>query len=296
MKKDNKFEIKIYEHIPRSFAVPIDHRAKEEIFKTKDEECIYSKGYPSACNFEFYPTKQILKILYPFPSYNELKELGITHYAEHVYGTPWHQIAPDLITERWSSYLEEEKDLRISEQLHEALIEYFIKEHEDNNFVYSRFSEELEYVMEDYCDEAGNPINDEEEDEHPLFNNKILKMFIECEESIEVKHKIGMSQCSVQRKINSDGFMDIELSINLSKLHYEICSILCSDEMGYSISEYFCPENGIEGFMCDASDYGLYINLNLNDTDFIKVKTHFPWTRSIATGDQLIKDIKNYSF
>ena len=36
MKKDNKFEIKIYEHIPRSFAVPIDHRAKEEIFKTKD--------------------------------------------------------------------------------------------------------------------------------------------------------------------------------------------------------------------------------------------------------------------
>jgi len=289
-----KSDTKIFERIPRGFFVPVDHRAKEEIFKTKDEECIYSKGYPSACNFEFYPTKKILKILYPFPSYNELKELGIKHYAEHLESTPWHEIAPDLIPEMSDCYLDEEEYLRISEQLHEALIEYFIKEHEDNNFVYSRFSEELEYVMEDYCDEVGNLINDEE-DEHPLCNNKILKMFIECEENIEVKYKMGMSQCSVQRKINSDGFLDIELSINLSKLHYEICSILCSDEMGYSISEYFCHNNGIEEFMCDGSSYGLYVNLNLNDTDFIKAKTHFPWTRSIVSGDQLVRDIKNYS-
>ena len=297
---DSKSDTKIFEDIPRGLAVPIDHRAKEEIFKTKDGECIYSRGYPSACNFEFYPFKRLLKILYPFPSLKELKELGIEKYEEHCYGTRWHDIAPDLIPYKWKSIEEEEEDLKISEGLHEALINFFIKELEDNysftndDAFYSIFVEELMYLFDDYGIDSPEKLNEMfskgEVDDSPLYTDKILKMYLECEESYEAKGKIGLSKCSAQRKINSDGFLDIELSINLSKLHYEMCSIICSEEMGYSISSYFEPLHGIEGYMCDGEDYGLYVNLNLNETDLNKAGTHFPWTRCLAVGDPLVKD------
>ena len=128
---DYKSDTKIFECIPRSWHVPIKHRALEEIFKTKDGECIYSRGYPSACNFEFYPYKRVLKILYPFPTPKELKELGIEKYEEHCYGTRWHDIAPDLIPNWWKSIEEEEEDLKISEGLHESLINFFMSELEN---------------------------------------------------------------------------------------------------------------------------------------------------------------------
>jgi hypothetical protein len=302
---NSKSDTKISEYIPRSWAVPIDHRAKVEIFKTKDGECIYSRGYPSACNFEFYPYKRVLKILYPFPTLKELKELGIEKYQEHCYGTRWHDIAPDLIPYMWKSIEEEEEDLKISEGLHEALISFFIKELEGNDSfiiddpLYSIFTQEFEYLFDDYGIDSPERLNEMvikgEVDDSPFYTDKILKMYLDCEESNEAKGKIGLSKCSAQRKINSDGFLDIELSINLSKLHYEICSIICSEEMGYSISSYFEPLNGIEGYMCDGEDYGLYVNLNLNETDFVKTGTHFPWTRCLAAGDPLVKDFREIS-
>jgi len=297
---DYKSDTKIFECIPRSWLVPIKHRALEEIFKTKDGECIYSRGYPSACNFEFYPYKSVLKILYPFPTSKELKELGIEKYEEHCYGTRWHDIAPDLIPDMWKSIEEEEEDLKISEGLHESLINFFIKELEDNHSYtkddtfYSIFAEELGHLFDDYGIDSPEKLNEMvskgEVDDSPFCTEKILKMYLECLESNEAKGKISLSKCSAQRKINSDGFLDIELLINLSKLDYEMCSIICSEEMGYSISSYFELLNGIEGYMCDGEDYGLYVNLNLNETDLIKAGTHFPWTRCLAVGDPLVKD------
>ena len=272
-----------------------------EFFQTNDKECIYSKGYPGGINFEFYPNKKQLNILYPFPTFKELADLGIEFYTEHAYGVSWKDIEPDLGIEFYTehaygvSWEDIEPDLKfedaysgpdvgelkIDENLHESLIEYFVSE--------------LRYKEDSW--EGGGKIFFERNSglENYMFNNfDIEHLFNEIPSNLESYtfsaddfssgefDGINLCNWTVQKKFNEKGYLDIEVSIDLPKFHNEVCREISCKKGDYAIDEMFGYMNGVDGGTDDGRTYGIYCNLNF-DKDYI-VKNddeiQFPWNRN----------------
>lgn len=251
-----------------------------EFFQTNDKECIYSKGYPGGINFEFYPNKKQLNILYPFPTFKELADLGIEFYTEHAYGVSWEDIEPDLKFEDAYSG-PDVGELKIDENLHESLIEYFVSE--------------LRYKEDSW--EGGGKIFFERNSglENYMFNNfDIEHLFNEIPSNLESYtfsaddfssgefDGINLCNWTVQKKFNEKGYLDIEVSIDLPKFHNEVCREICCKKGDYAIDEMFGYMNGVDGGTDDGRTYGIYCNLNF-DKDYI-VKNddeiQFPWNRN----------------
>ena len=249
-----------------------------EVFETLDKECIYSKGYDGGINFEYYPNKSQLNILYPFPTFEELKNLGVKYYSEHAYGYSWHYIAPHIVL----NHTIEEGTLAINEELHDVLLEFFINELETKGGLSS--------YMNDRFNHHYLTTNSSKR------NKKILKTLdtlslLYSEYGYVDGELDGIIYCNwtVSKKINNDNFLDIVVSIELPEYHNELCKFICSENEEYCFSTIFGYPNGIDGRLDDGREYGVYCNLNLykdymedwyenTKNDFIIV---FPWTRCL---------------
>lgn len=249
-----------------------------EVFETLDKECIYSKGYDGGINFEYYPNKSQLNILYPFPTFEELKNLGVKYYTDHAYGHSWHYIAPHIVL----NHTIEEGTLAINEELHNVLLEFFINELETKGGLSS--------YMNDRFNHHYLTTNSSKR------NKKILKTLdtlslLYSEYGYVDGELDGIIYCNwtVSKKINNDNFLDIVVSIELPEYHNELCKYICSENEEYCFSTIFGYPNGIDGRLDDGREYGVYCNLNLykdymedwyenTKNDFIIV---FPWTRCL---------------
>ena len=251
-----------------------------EFFQTKDKECIYSKGYPGGINFEYYPNKKQLNILYPFPTFKELTDLGIEFYTEHAYGPRWIDIEPDLDLID-SSFGPDVGELRIEENLHESLIDYFVSELRTKEGLSSyMFSEFSHFYIENFPKDPEKNLE------------KLNDLFLPYEKDGWGEDFDGILYCEwkVEKKFNKSGYLDILVSIQLPKYHNEICKILCSKTEGFNIYGLFGYCNGIDGRTDDGQTYGVYSNLNF-EKDYIlrnyqiyeieegDDEVQFPWTR-----------------
>ena len=275
---------RIYSEIPYSPFSFVPHPSKPEfeVFETLDKECIYSRGYDGGINFEYYPNKSQLNILYPFPTFEELKNLGVKYYTEHAYGYSWQQIAPHIVQNdnSWEGILE--GTLAINEELHDVLLEFFINELKTKGGLSSYMNYRFNHHY------LG--INSSKS------NKKILKTLdtlslIYSEYGYVDEELDGIIYCNwtVSKKINDDNFLDIVVSIELPEYHNELCKFICSENEEYCFSTIFGYPNGIDGRLDDGREYGVYCNLNLykdylegwyentkNDSIIV-----FPWTRCL---------------
>lgn len=251
-----------------------------EFFQTKDKECIYSKGYPGGINFEYYPNKKQLNILYPFPTFKELTDLGIEFYTEHAYGPRWINIEPDLDLID-SSFGPDVGELRIEENLHESLIEYFVSELRTKEGLSSyMFSEFSHFYIENFPKDPEKNLE------------KLNDLFLPYEKDGWGEDFDGILYCewTVEKRFNKSGYLDILVSIQLPEYHNEICKILCSKTEGFNIYGLFGYCNGVDGRTDDGQTYGVYSNLNF-EKDYIlrnyqiyeieegDDEVQFPWTR-----------------
>ena len=263
---------KIYEQPLRKFwekeVLGLSNDIVFEFFQTKDKESIYSKGYPGGINFEFYPNKKKLNILYPFPTFKELTELGVIYYDDHIYGPSWEEIAPEIELD-WLDG--DDNCLDINESLHSALIEYFVSElrYREDNWEYNgeyfgKKSGIQDYMMNNF--------------EIEYLFRKIpsnLESYLFTADDFSNGDFDGINLCNwtVQKKFNEKGYLDIEVSIDLPKFHNEVCRELCCKEHGY----------GIDGMFGNIA-YGVYSAIDLSGTygcsEKFEVEVEFPWNRN----------------
>ena len=247
-----------------------------EFFQTNDQECIYSKGYPGGINFEFYPNKKKLNILYPFPTFKELTELGVELYCEHE-GHDWQSIAPGIELD-WCD--EGDGTLYINESLHNALIKFFISELrykevscEDDEIYFGRYSRLEGYMINNFAIEY-------------LFreipSNLKSYLFSGYDFSSGLFDGINLCNWTVQKKFNEKGYLDIEVSINLPKFHNEVCREICCKKGGYGIDNMFGYMNGVDGRRDDSQDEGVYCSIDLDGIygSSHKIEVEFPWNRN----------------
>lgn len=260
---------RIYSAIQHNWFTPDPNKPKFEVFETHDKKYIYSEGYLGGTNFEYYQNKRQLNILYPFPTFEEFIGLEIEHYTEHAYGYSWQYISPEIVKNNFND------ELAINEELHNKLLEFFINDLETKDglrcYMCSEFSHDcINWELPQY-DKSKNKLK------------RLDKLFLEYTKEPFVE--FGQYPChedcnwTVSKNINADNFLDIKVSIELPEYHNELCKVLCSETMGYSICSIFGSLNCIDGRMDDGSDYGVYCNLNLQKEDREDVR--FPWTRCL---------------
>ena len=274
---------KIYSETQYEWFTKLTNRPKDEIFQTQDKDCIYSKGYSGGINFEFYPNQKQLNILYPFPTFKELTDLGIEFYTEHAYGPGWQDICHDLEKPEYYGY--DIGELKVNEKLHETSLEYFINE-----------LKTIDGLMSYMCSYFSHKeIFTELSEEKTKKLNKLFSQFVKVNslshlnEYYDAEDFNGIIYCKwkVEKKINNDGYLDIEVSIQLPDYHNEICKILCTKDYEYAIANLFGHCNCIDGRMDDLSTYGVYCNLNFekdylepNQFDENNDDIQFPWNRN----------------
>jgi hypothetical protein len=248
-----------------------------EFFQTNDKECIYSKGYPGGINFEFYPNKKKLNILYPFPTFKELTELGVELYCEHE-GHDWQSIAPGIELD-WCD--EGDGTLYINESLHNALIKFFISE--------LRYKEDSwEFDGKKYFEKNSGLQNymDNNFAIEYLFrkipSNLESYLFTADDFSAGLFDGINLCNWTVQKKFNENGYLDVEVSIDLPKFHNEVCRDLCCKEANYGIDYMFGYVNGVDGRRDDGKDYGVYTSIDLDGIygSSHEIEVEFPWNRN----------------
>lgn len=272
---------KIYSKTPDDWFTPANtNRPKSEIFETQDKECIYSKGYPGGINFEFYPNKKQLNIFYPFPTFEEMTDLEIEYYTEHAYGPEWHHIEPNL---EWDCC--DIGELEVNEKRHEVLLEYFIAELKTKDGLSSYMITPFSHTN-GFIDLSKNKSKRLDELLSQFLKANSLEHY--CHDATEDDFNIIYCQWKVKKKFNDNGYLDIEVSIQLPEYHNEFCKVLCSNDARYNIEFIFGHCNCIDGRMDDGKNYGVYCNLNF-DKDYLELEGYehnednddiqFPWNR-----------------